>query len=327
MKVTFLTNGYDRGWHPDDLDMFLGGNEQCLVLLCRELRRRGHQPEVYTTLRAPTVAVEDFGTIYRHREDFDRSARYECLVSYKTQDPWWWRCAADLRLHCSADVEPPWPAAYLAQLDGFTYMSSYHRLMVPWVPKELWRYVPLALPVEFSVKRKPVDRVPNLMLYATSPDRGLVTLLADWNEICARYAGARLLVTYDLSRVRVSPQTAQLLQQPGVSVTLFKAAQMPEVYGRASYLVHPLNRVQSDLYGYGALQAQTCGCLPVLPFDTLDGTGFQDSVPRWVAYRDFLAGNTSPRDNAKVLDLPKTWSQCVEQYWLPLLGKEVARAS
>lgn len=311
MRVTFFTEALQGGWLPSDLDAFLGGNQECLVLLARELRRRGHQVEVYASLRVPdlaTAVVEDHGVIYRPGERFNFDEAYDVLVSVKTAQPWLARCTARRKVHWCLDVERPWPRSLLGQLDVFTNLGTYHRSRLPWLPDELTRFLPLALPDEYAGAPDPRKRKRGSFLYATSPDRGLATLLEDWPAIWARDEAQELLITYNWQRLPPALQqdlAARLRGLPKVTMALFPAADMRNIFQTAERYVLPLNRPDSDLYGFGALKAQACGCVPVL--NAVAGTGFQDSVRAWERYADLAAGKRERQANPLAKELPVTW--------------------
>lgn len=315
MRVTFFTEELMGGWLPGDLDAFLGGNQETLVLLGRELRRRGHTVEVYTNLRVPDpdqAVVEDSGVLYRCHQKFNFDETYDVLVSVKTDRPWLARTAAARRVHWSLDVERPWPRSLLEQLHVFTNLGTYHRSRLPWVPDELTRFAPLALPDEYAQVPDMRQKKRGTYLYATSPDRGLLTLLEDWPLIWQQDNSRELLVTYNWNRL---PPPVQLELQnrlrglPNARMALFPSKDMRGIFLTAESYVLPLNRLESDLYGFGALKAQSCGCNMVL--NQVEGTGFQDSVREWQRYTDVVAG-VSPLPvltNPLAKTLPRTWRE------------------
>lgn len=329
MQIEIFTNGVMGGWQPKDLDTMLGGNEECLVLLARELGYRGHGVTVYTTLRE-SREVFDGNVRYLSHDQFNNDLPHDVLISYKTHAPWARGVKANVAIHASCDVELEWPAPLLRRLDKFVALSTYHRDRMPWVPADKMHLAHLALPNEYSAPAPKLERHPLAMLYCTSPDRGLLTLLQDWAKLRQAHGDtAELMVTYNLNRVMgpVGQQLAMALQQPGVQAQLFKSGGMRDVFGRAKYAVLPLNRLDSDLAGFSMRKAESCGAIPVLPFEDLRGTGFQDAVERWIPYRDFLRGDTTARTNAHRVPLPATWRDAVTAYWEPLLGAVKAVAA
>jgi len=319
MKITFVTEELQGGWLPSDLDAFLGGNQECLTLLTRELVRRKHEVEIFTNLRAPTQSVDDRGVVYKLLTAFDPEAAYDVLVSMKTKLPWLQRVQANRKIHWSLDVEQAWPGSLLAQLDVFTNLGTYHRGRMPWLQDEKTKFAPLALPEEYNQLPDMSKKKPGSWLYATSPDRGLETLLEDWPLIWSRDQRRELLISYNWNRL--PPQYAQGLQArvaslPKATMALFPSREMRNIFLQAERYVLPLNRNDSDLYGFGALKAQACGCTIVL--NRIQGTGFEDSIRSWERYADWVGPSEinviTDGVNPDVKTLPRSWSQAAETW-------------
>ena len=321
MEVCTYTNAIANGWHPADLDRFLGGNEETLVLWSRAMARAGHRVTVHTTLRGKEF-VDPHGVSWRQRESFSPHRATDVLISFKTREPWMFPTQAGLRIHWSNDVEPPWSNGLLRQIDHFVYLSTMHGEHVPWKPEGRSVMIPLAVdPHEY----RPGDsRDEHLAIYATSPDRGLDILLKDWPRLQVTHPGLRLLVTYDWARVhpQALAQWAPLLNQPGITRDTFDADGIKEAFQTARFYIHTLNRNASDLFGFGAMKAEASGCAIVVP--SVRDNGFRDSVKRYVPYADFLRGQTEPVENPDWQTPPMSWDAVVAEYWQPLLsGKGV----
>ena len=69
MKIIIFTNDVAGGWEPDDIDRFLGGSEESVVLLSEALIRYGFEVDVYHT-KKPGVEekkVSFMGVNYKWR--------------------------------------------------------------------------------------------------------------------------------------------------------------------------------------------------------------------------------------------------------------------
>lgn len=320
--VTFVTNPVAGGWHPDDLATFLGGNEECLLLLSHALARAGVAVTVYTTLRQP-VTADPYGVTWRDLATFDPAAPCDVFVSWKNRQVWDLPIRARRTLHASQDVEPMLPL----RMDYVLTLGSYHASRLPWAPQSMQRRVPLG--IDTAHYRPLADDGPRepLALYATSPDRGLEIVLRDWPTIRAAHGDAlRLLITYDWTRLETmsGPQGAayaahltRLADQPGIARRCVTAAEMVEVFQRARYYLHPLPRPDADLFGFGALKAASCGATLVLPSSL--HSGFADTVRAWVPYEAFCRGETVPQPNPGWCQPAQDWDEIVAAYWMPLL--------
>ena len=330
MNIEVFTGAVAGGWNPNDVDNFLSANEETVVLWSEALVRAGYPVTVYASLRG-VVACERNGVKYKQRETFDPLQERECLITYKDRRPW--SMGADLcsklRIHWSMDVEPRWPDASLGRIHYFGTLGPMHESTMPWLPLTAIRRLPLGIDLKPMLKIIEAEKKPReeIALYTTSPDRGLATLLSDWPLIAKAHPGLRLLITYDFNRLinmggpqggQVAQQLANHAQAVGAQITgALPKEQFFALLARAKYYIHPINRRESDLFGYGAFRAEQAGLVPVLNY--FDGYSFADTLSGYVPYRDFL-------DNSLNIMLPNkppvqvlSWDKTVKRDWLPLL--------
>ena len=324
MELSIITNAIAGQWHPLDLDKFLGGNEESLVLLARALQLAGVNVEVFTSLRGPEW-ISPEGVIYRQRESFDPNEQFDALISWKDRAVWLQPLAAKFKVHASQDVEPAFSTGAMRQIDAFGVLGTYHSERLPWIPEGKRIMIPLGVePTEYA----PLGQKENLAIYATSPDRGLSTLLEDWGHIRRAHPGLNLLITYDWTRLATmsGPQGAMyarkleaLAAQPGIERVTYDAAGIKGAFQSAKYYVHPIHKIDADLFGFGMMKAQACGCIPVL--HSADG-GFRDSARMWIPYREWIDGRTEPEANPRFCQPAVAWTEIVAKYWLPLLNRQ-----
>ncbi len=329
MNIEVYTGAVAGGWHPNDVDNFLSANEETIVLWSEALVRAGHAVTVYASLRN-VVACERNGVKYSQRAAFDPLAQRECLITYKDRRPWSQGAdlSAALRIHWSMDVEPRWPTASLNRVQHFGVLGPFHRSLMPWLPEEKARQLPLGIDLKPMLRIIEVNVKPReeLALYTTSPDRGLNTLLSDWSKIAKAHPGLKLAITYDFNRLIAmggpnGGQVAQALANQAMQVGAQITGALPkqaffQLLARAKYYIHPINRRESDLFGYGAFRAERAGLIPVLNY--FQGYSFADTLSGHIPYREFLAGGTTVLryDHPPVEVL--SWDKTVERDWLPL---------
>lgn len=330
MEIAICTNQIAGGWHPSDLDKFLGGNEESVVLLARAFADAGHDVEVYTSLRGKEDA-DASGVMWCQRESFDERHPYDAFISWKDRAIWTLPLGARVKIHASQDVEPPFRTGALRQMDWITTLGTYHAERNPWIPKDKTRSIPLGVdPAEYCVQ----EAKEHLAIYATSPDRGLETLLRDWAEIRAHDPNLGLIITYDWTRMATmsgpngqtyARRLQEMCEQDGITRALYDRAGITAAFRRAKYYMHPIINPDSDLYGFGAMKAQSCGCLLVL--NTLD-TGFRDMAREWIPYHAFVKGERTAQANPRFCRPPIAWAEVVANHWLPLIeGREVPNAA
>lgn len=329
MDIAIVSNHIAGGWHPSDLSKFLGGNEECLVLLAKAMAEAGLHVEVYTTLRGRDwVSAE--GVIYRQREMFDPREEIDVLISWKARDVFFHPLSATLKIYASQDVEPQFSNGGDRQIDYYITLGTYHRERLAWLPEN--RSVTIPLGVD-QAEYTPADVKENLAIYATSPDRGLERLLVDWPRIQSAHTGLQLLITYDWSRLATmsglggaayAKRLEALAGQDGIERATFDSDGIKEAFQRARYYVHPLPNPDADLFGFGAMKAQACGCTLVL--SGLD-CGFRDMARSWVPYSEWVSGRVDAQENPRFCQPAIPWRQIVDDHWIPLIHREINNAA
>lgn len=333
MKVQIMTSRVPGGWHPAQLDQFLGGNEETLVEFPRALAKTGHDVTIFTDLANADHYSEKHEGTARWLQmgkfqlaDSDRDA----LVTFKDRGPWFRGAQAPRRIHWSQDIEHPWAHGVLSQVNSFVVLGTYHASRMPWVPDDKLLISPLGMtmPGESNVLKDP-----DLMIYTSSPDRGLNTLLQDWGRIKHHHPKLKLVVTYSWSNLdrwggeggqRLKAELMGLMGQTDIQKAELNREQMNGLMRAATYYCFPLNRSDSDLCGFGLQKAREAGCKLVLNY--AQGNGFQDVAKDYIPYREFISGSTEEVANSSHRHDPTSWDDLVADFWNPLLNHEVPNA-
>ena len=140
MEISLFTNQVNPGWHPNQLDTFVGGNEECIALFSAALARLGHSVTVYSSI--PEACIFD-KVSYKPRTVFDFEASYDVLITVKDRLPWLRAVDARVKIHWSNDVEPRWSDGCLSAVDKVVLMSTYHAERMEWLPEEKRSLIPL----------------------------------------------------------------------------------------------------------------------------------------------------------------------------------------
>lgn len=328
MKVEIFTNQVGGGWHPEDITNFLGGNEESVLLFSEALARQRKDTEIiiYTTLRIDGEIYKSKGVTWKHIKAFQIDDEHDVLITMKDRQLWFRGVEANLKIHWSNDVEPPWATGILNHIDHFICIGTYHRDRLPWLPEEKITYIPLGMDMR-PFKNCKVERDNDLAIYISSPDRGLETLLADWPMIKQARPNLKLYVSYgwtNLDSMGGQPgqelkfRLQQMLMQGDIEFGLLSSAQMVELMHKAKYYVHPLNRADSDLFGFSLMKARAAGCVIVVP--SVAFNGFRDMAERYIPYRDWINGEEEAVDNVLACEKPESWDNLVKDKWLPLLN-------
>lgn len=326
MKVDIYSNAVAGGWTPLQGNDFLGGSEESLVLWAEALARTGKY-EITIYLNFPnehTPELHHNGVWYRHRSNFDFGKYRDILITWKDPQPWKMGTRAKLRLHWTGEVEPRFFSWYRS-LSRLVCISDYHLSRMEGVPEGLGVAFPLGVDLDHLDSQK-MDRVPNTMLYCSSPDRGLEQLLTDWPKIRENHPGIELRVAYGWRNFDASTQgnTRALLykrhilkrmEQEGITyLGELDRDGIAQEYWKAEYWVLPLQNPDSELFCLNAIKARHCGATPVV-----NRIGaLQNTVTAWIDYQTFTIGKNSGFKVEENTYPIQSWDQVVKQYWEPL---------
>src|ERR1019366_5284706 len=98
----------------------------------------------------------------------------------------------------------------------------------------------------------PDRKLPRTVLYASSPDRGLSTLLKVWPEVIRSTLNAQLLLTYG----------AKANLPNVIPLGEVDDDEMNDIYRTTDIWCHPANG--GELYCVTGIKAQASGCVPVV---------------------------------------------------------------
>ena len=236
MRINFLVNEVQGGWEPTDKR--LGGTEESVREWAKELSIRGHEVAVYHNKRE-NIVVTDHGAHYYPREMYQGDR--DVCINIK-----------------SSEVAPQEPTLYLTNevdadkldlsaYDGVIWPSKWARDNIPVNNKTF------ILPHGYDDKKinSYHKKISKQCLYASSPDRGLDTLLRAWPSVVKAHPDATLIVTYNAPEYDI----------PGVTFMDATEDEMNELYNISDIWCHPANG--GELYCMTGIKAQAAGCVPV----------------------------------------------------------------
>lgn len=256
MRINFLVNEVFNGWEPTDTR--LGGTEESVVRWAEELARRGYTVFVYHNPR--TEDWDDFtytegpangtynGVWYCPRKAYTNEGAYEpedksVCINIK-----------------SSEVPPKEPTIYLTnETNADTLDLSLYDAVV-WPSQWAKDHISVNNPNVFIVphgydpeKIYPGKKIPKQCFYASSPDRGLDTLLEAWPKVVAEHPDATLLLTYG---AKIEPM------QGVINLGEVDEETMNEIYRTSDIWCHPCSG--GELYCITGIKAQAAGCVPVI---------------------------------------------------------------
>ena len=203
----YSTRSFERWDFRSSVEKGIGGSETSHVELCWRLARRGHECISYVDLPEDQVSgVEWRGTKWYDKKDADFSlpgiwVLYRCPEMVDVFD----RSRTDqvLWLVCQDyDYADLWTPSRVAGLDRIVPMCNFHRDMLlkahPEFRDKLWvtrNAIKLDLIEEVEAAGIP-ERDPHRMMYASSPDRGLLSSLKVFRRAKEFVPDLKLVASY-----------------------------------------------------------------------------------------------------------------------------------
>ena len=233
MRISFICNYIylNGGWSP--WDKRIGGSEEFIVEVSKRLVKLGHEVTVFHNGQHGVYE----GVEYRSHDDFTAG---DITININFPE---FKCDGKQVFWTSLDKHPN-----LSHFEAVCYISEYQRNNCGIEHKNLF-WVP---PGYDETKIYPGTKIPKQCLYASSPDRGLETLLRAWPKVHESHPDATLIVTYG----------AQEYDLPNVTFIDATNEEMDELYRTSDIWCHPANG--GELYCITGVKAQAAGCVPVI---------------------------------------------------------------
>ena len=277
MNIALIINPVTGGWTPND-DNTWGGGGEAVVFWARALSTRGHIVHIFWDQTTTHDHADDRIQYYTYadcRDGYDVAIYRKCPELYRTN-----------RAKCSI--------LWTDQVRTFD-ATGFHGIVVasPFLSRSLGNLLPgLASVVQvipdgydaLAFQKEPAPlRVPQLVLHASSPDRGLATLLNLWPEILAERPTAQLAIAYGWdvfdrchgsSALKQSIITAvERLPTESVSLRRYSYADMQQMFRTAGLWAYYCTG--GEFFCQSAIKAQVGGAVPVVrPFGALHQTVF-----------------------------------------------------
>lgn len=274
-RIVFWCGRSLEPWAPPSLnDGGIGGSETAVIEIARRFARDGWRVDVYNDCDRLEGEYESVG--YWDCRRLEPGERTDVLVSWRDA------CASDLSLERRAALlwchdlhSGPRAGDALARWDRVLGVSMWHteylaRLYpgtrgIDWVPNG----------VDLERFAMPTRRVPFRCVYASSPDRGLATLLRMWPEIVAAEPAAELHVAYGWETIDRSVQGGHAALAGLKAEILGLLERTPRVVWRGRLPQDALARLYQEsvcwlyptsfleTFCISAVEAMAGGCVPV----------------------------------------------------------------
>ncbi len=320
-------------WADPSVITGIGGSEEAVIYLSRELTKLGKKVTVYNG--CGLMEGDYNGVNYINYQKFNPKDIFNTLISWRTSI-FGFPIEAKRKLVWFHDVFPTkgLPENHVKNIDKAIVLSEFHKTLLPdYVPEDKIFVSSNGInPVDF--KDYGVARQQHRCIYASSYDRGLEHLLKIWPKVRETVPTAELHIYYgwnnidkliksgDYNLLEFKNRMMKLLDQNGV-----------HEHGRIGHKALIKQYQAADVYAYfcsyeeisciSAMKAQMCGTYPV----TTDFAALAETVKSGHKVSGRAGTNNEEYTKALIKALgghepvvykPITWKDVAEQ-WLPEL--------
>jgi glycosyltransferase involved in cell wall biosynthesis len=263
MRITIYCGHSFEEWSPKSESKGIGGSEEAVINLSRELVKLGNEVTVFNRCGDDEGTYD--GVKYENYEYF----KGECDVLIYWRQPHYVYQNKDkvkakqtyLWLHDTVPQDDILPIKHF--VDGIFVLSGFHASLYPALKDKLIRTSNGINSDHFNQK---VTRNPYKIVYGSSYDRGLKELLEMWSEIKAFEPRAELSVFYGMSMIQdehFKDEIIHLLKQEGITdLGRISHEEVAKEYLSAGVWCYPC--WFPEISCITAMKAQTGGAIPVI---------------------------------------------------------------
>lgn len=248
-EITILCGPGVGYWTPDSIAGGIGGSEEAVIYLSQELKKLGWKVTVYGN---PGEKAGDFdGVTYLPWYDCNPRDYFNVLIAWRFIGYFDADINARFTMLWLHDVpnNPDFTKERLARVDKIAVLSDYHRSILRMFDGKQFHQVPddkifltangiptistkIVENLDTATENDgtllmPVKRKPHTMIYSSSPDRGLVYLLLNWERVREAVPDAELHIFYGFEtfdafykdnpgKMEWKQQMLQLMKKPGI---------------------------------------------------------------------------------------------------------------
>ena len=191
-----------ESWSPKSLETGLGGSEEAIVYLSKELVKKGWKVTVYAN---PTGAAGNYdGVEYKMWHELNPQDSFNALILWRVIGFVDFKPSAKFTMVWLHDVpnNPDFTESRVSAVNKIAVLSEYHRGLLrlnkegSFIPMPGSKVFLTANGIPQMTIDSTIKRNNKKVIYSSSPDRGLVYLLQMWPEIIKEVPDAELHIYY-----------------------------------------------------------------------------------------------------------------------------------
>lgn len=278
-EVAILCGGGFEKWSPKNIKTGIGGSEEAVIYLSKELVRKGYKVTVYCDPREDRGDYE--GVEYKPWYELNPKDSFNVLILWRAIQFVDYGLTARKTFLWLHDVpsNPEFTEERVAKVDNIFVLSEYHKSLLRMSKQGEMVEMPEGKvivtrngipPVSINKKWK---RNPHQVIWASSYDRGLPYLLSIWEDVRKEVPDAELHIYYgwDLydyvhkgnpARMQWKAKVQQLMEQEGiVHHGRVGHTELHKAYAESGVWAYPTDF--QEISCISAMKAQAHGAIPV----------------------------------------------------------------
>ena len=268
--VIFCPSSWET-WSPNSLNKGIGGSEEAVIKISKELKDLGYRVFVYG--EPGEDRGEHDGVYYFHAHEINLDDTFDTFICWRVPSLFNKEIKARKKFLWLHDVhrKEEFAEKIINNIDRVILLSKYHRSLFPNIPEEKVFYSSNGINKEDYTGNFKKD--PHKLIYTSCPSRGLEYLLDWWPEIKKEVPQAKLDVFYGFDNYTKSwhnhpdkmawvAKMKEKLNQEGITF-----------YGRQPQEIVVKHTLEAGIWAYPtefpeiscitAMKMQACGAWPI----------------------------------------------------------------
>jgi glycosyltransferase involved in cell wall biosynthesis len=277
-EIAILCGPGAEKWDPDSAKTGIGGSEEAVINMSNELTKLGWK---ITVFNAPNKIGDFDGVEYKNWRDINPKDEFNVLILWRNIGFVDINPKAKFIMLWAHDVpnNPDLTEKRIDKIDKIAVLSEYHKTLFRMNKKGTFVKIP---DNKFFVTSNGVLKEdtpkwngnPHRLIYMSSPDRGLVTLLGMWAEIKKSVPDAELHVFYgwnvydtfsdgNPAKLKWKEGVLKMMEQPGIfDHGRVGHAELHKEIGKSGIWAYPT--VFSEISCISGMKSQKYGAIPVV---------------------------------------------------------------
>lgn len=262
-------------WSPNSVRKGIGGSEEAVIYISKELAKLGWNVDVYCICDAEGNYD---GVMWKSLWSYTDNEKCDVFVAWR--NPEFLRIAPKtgkkyMWLH-DVKLDKDWDPSLNDKVDKVFFLTNYHRGLLKSLPEDKVFITGNGIIPDQFKQFDDVEKVKNRCVYISSPERGLEFLLKSWTDIKKNVPDATLAIYYGFDvwdicygndeKMRKKKETMlkAIADMKDLGVTYVGKVghmELAEALARASYWLYPC--IYPEISCISAMKAQASGCYPI----------------------------------------------------------------